>query len=204
MNKLIFSFCLLAAACTCGATETERFFSAVKNGQRKIVKEMLRTNKALVWDTDARGRTPFLLAVQLKDLNMTYLLGQAFSRITSSCVYGNAFHIAAANRDEAMVQLIARLAAGESADTAKQMLNAPQIRSDQAALDDAGQVRLDTPLHIAARQCQYKIYNYFVRLGADPQAKNEQFQTPAQLLAHCPPPPKKPAAGKPRVRPAGK
>lgn len=189
MNKFIFSLCLLITASIGLATETADFFNAVKNGNRKRVKEMIRANKALVWDTDTRGRTPFLLAVQLKDLNMTYLLGQSFSRITASSIYGNAFHIAAANRDEAMVQLIARLAAEEGGDTAKDMLNAPQIRSDKATLEEKN-TRLDTPLHIAARHCQYKIYNYFVSLGASPKAKNGQFQTPAELLSYCPPPKK--------------
>lgn len=181
MNKLLLTVLFALAAFPVAATPAMDLFAAVKNGDRTQASKLLRKNPKLAQTTDKKGQTPFLLAVTNKDLDMTYLLAQ-YSSLSAAGPKGNAFHIAAQNADEPMLKLLVKLTSERRADLTKQMLNAPRDREDEYSLTSSDG---STPLHVAAKQCNTRIYNYFVANGADDSLENGFGQTPQKILTSC-------------------
>lgn len=62
------------------------------------------------------------------------------------------------------------------------MLNAPRNREDELSLTSSDG---NTPLHVAAKKCNTRIYNYFIAKGADPSLANGFGQTPQKILTSC-------------------
>ncbi len=191
---------LVAAASVCYADRGADFFVAVRSGDRDEVKRMIAKDKTLVFITDRRGMTPFLTAVESRDLEMTYLLADYFSRLGDSSTAGNAMHIAVNNEDEPMLRLLVRLAADEDPDMPRHLINMPRMRENAPRTSVAND--RNTPLHLAAKKCNFQIYKYLLDHGANPKARNAAGKTPAQLLSVCPKP--KPAAKKAAPKPAPK
>ena len=172
----------LFAPALCWAGPNEEIFAAVRSGNRTEVKRLVSKNKTLVFATDKRGMTPFLRAVEAKDLDMAYLLADYFSRLTDSGASGNAMHIAVNNEDEPMIKLLFRLAAEEDPGLPKQLINMPRSREDDTSLTSSDR---NTPLHVAANKCNARIYKYLVANGANPDVVNSYGQTPRQIMISC-------------------
>lgn len=182
MNKLILTVLFaFAAAIPCAASPADNLFSAVKNADRAQAKKLLRQNPKLAQSTDKKGQTPFLLAVTNKDLDMAYLLAQ-YSSLSAAGPKGNAFHIAAQNEDEPMLKLLVKLTGERRADLTKLMLNAPRELEDEYSLTSSDG---NTPLHVAAKKCNSRIYNYFVSHGAEDSLENAFGQTAQKILTSC-------------------
>ena len=85
MKKFLFFCCtFLLMYSWCFAGKTEAFFAAVRNGNSSQVERMLEKDKTLVFLKDRNGMTPFLLAVQTRNLKMTDLLSEYFARLNDS------------------------------------------------------------------------------------------------------------------------
>ena len=182
---------LLMSVFPCMAGNTAEFFAAVRSGNSVKVKKMLAKDKALVFVADKNGMTPFLVAVKMKNLKMVSLLADCFSRLGDTAAPGGAMHIAVSNNDEAMVRLLVRLAAEEDPAFPKQLINMPRQKSN-SALNDR-----NTPLHLAAQKCNFRIYNYLLQYGASPLMRNARGQTPKQIINACPKPQTKKKEAKP-------
>ena len=129
-----------------------------------------------------RGMTPFLVAVETRNLKMVSLLADSFSRLGNIAQPGNALHIAVSNDDEPMVRLLVRLSSEEDPALTKRLLNMRR-RGDKEEINDR-----NTPLHLAAKRCNFSIYQYLLKNGANPDMRNAMGKTPKQLLSVCPKP----------------
>lgn len=178
----LFAVLGLLGAAVCYAGPNEEIFAAVRSGNRTEVKRLVSKNKTLVFATDKRGMTPFLTAVEAKDLDMAYLLSDYFSRLGDSAAPGNAMHIAVNNEDEPMIKLLFRLTSEEDPELPKQLINMPRSREDEISITSSDR---NTPLHIAAKKCNARIYKYLVANGANPDAFNSYNQTPRSIMAAC-------------------
>lgn len=179
-----FIFCVSAP---CAAGLAHEFFMAVRAGNEATVKKMLRKSKELVFLADEEGRTPFLAAVEDKNVSMAYLLAEYWSRLTVLSDKGNAVHIAVLNEDSAMVKMLVHVAAREDPQLAQRLVNAPRATKGKGQWAGAD---LNTPLHLAAQKCNRDIYQYLISRGAEPDRRNAAWETPQQILARCPAPSK--------------
>ena len=186
----IVAVCLTAFAGATWGADTEAFFAAVRAGRSDRVEQMIAKDKMLVFTTNRQGLTPFLIAVENRDVKMAALLADYFARLNDTAGPGNAFHIAAANNDDAMVRLLLQLMNEEDPALPRHMLNMPRLPTNSATNDR------NTPLHLAAQNCNRPLYRLLVANGAQPGLRNAAGKTPAQLLQACPPE-KKAAAAKP-------
>lgn len=175
-------FLFLFALPLCRAGLYHQFFTAVRRGDQATVKKMMRKNKEMVFLSDPDGTTPFLAAVETKNVSMAFLLADHWSRLWASNGEGNALHIAAANEDGPMIKMILRMVETEGSAASKQMVNARRVQKRAARLP----ADLNTPLHVAAQTCNRVIYRYLTQHGADPSIPNAALETPAQILARCP------------------
>lgn len=189
-NGFVLGMWLLGSVC-CWAGAANPIFSAVRSGDRDEVERLISKDKTLVFATDERGMTPFLTAVESQDVEMAYLLADYFSRLGDSGAPGNAMHIAVNNEDEPMLRLLLRLTAAEDPDLPKYLLNMPRQQEKAAPRCESND--RNTPLHLAAQKCNFKIYKYLLANGANPLARNAAGKTPKQLLDACPKPVSKPA-----------
>ncbi len=178
---LTFLFLFLSVA-PVQAGNAEAFFSAVRNGNSKRVEEMVAKDKTLVFTVDKRGMTPFLVAVETRNLKMVSLLSEYFSRLGNTAAPGNALHIAVTNDDEPMVRLLVQLTSEEDSELPKYLINMPRQKNNSAVNDR------NTPLHLAAKRCNFSIYQYLLKNGANPDMRNAMGKTPKQLLSVCPKP----------------
>ena len=186
MKKFLFFCCtFLLMYSWCFAGKTEAFFAAVRNGNSSQVERMLEKDKTLVFLKDRNGMTPFLLAVQTRNLKMTDLLSEYFARLNDSAVMGNAVHIAVLNEDEPMIRLILRLASEEDTEMPAYLLNMPR---KQAGVKSAVANDKNTPLHLAAQKCNFRIYQYLLNNGANDSVLNAAGKTPKQIISACPKP----------------
>ena len=183
MKSFLWSISLLLLSVTPAlAGPAGEFFTAVRNGNNRRVEEMIGKDKTLVFAKNKDGMTPFLVAVETQNLKMVSLLADYFSRLDNVAAPGNAMHIAVSNNDEPMVRLLVRLTAEEDASLPKHLFNMPR-RSREASLNDS-----NTPLHLAAQKCNFRIYNYLLQHGANPSLRNASGQTPKQIISACPQP----------------
>nr|QGT50772.1 hypothetical protein Elusimicrob2101_0350 [uncultured Elusimicrobia bacterium] len=181
MNKTLLTLLFTLAVLPVFAAPTTDFFAAVRSGDRAQVKTLLRKNQKLAQTTDKKGQTPFLVAVTQKDLQMVYVLAP-FSVLSAAGPRGNAFHIAAQNEDEPMLKLLMQITSERNKALPQKMLNAPRNREDETSLTSSDG---NTPLHVAAKKCNTRIYNYFASNGADDTLENEYGQTPQKILTAC-------------------
>ena len=189
---LLIGLFLLLSVSSGLANEVNEFFAAVRNGNSQRVEEMLSKNKILVFTADKRGMTTFLVAVETRNLKMVSLLADSFSRLGNIAQPGNALHIAVSNDDEPMVRLLVRLSSEEDPALTKRLLNMRR-RGDKEEINDR-----NTPLHLAALKCNFRVYNYLLEHGANPTLPNSKGKTPKQIISACPKPkPAKKQAAKP-------
>ena len=181
---MILALTLLAP--TAWAAPAQEMFAAVNNGNRAAVKRLLAQDKTLVYIQDRQGMTPFLIAVQNRDLDMTVLLADAFSRLDVDASAGNAMHLAVLNEDAAMLRVLLQLCDEEDPELAVFMLNMRRHWGGPKSPTNDG----NTPLHLAALKCHRPMYQFLVANGARPDVRNNKGKTPAQLLKACPPEPK--------------
>ena len=183
MKRFLYFLLLLMGGFSLGAAgDVESFFAAVRSGNSQRVEEMLAKDKILVFSTDKQGLTPFLVAVQTRNLKMTSLLADYFARLGNTAAPGNAFHIAVSNEDEPMVRLLVRLTSEEDSNMPQYLINMPRQRNNSALADK------NTPLHLAAQKCNFRIYQYLVKNGANPNVRNSIGKTPKQIISACPKP----------------
>lgn len=184
---IVLALTLLAPAAW--AAPAQEMFAAVNNGNRAAVKRLLAQDKTLVYIQDRQGMTPFLIAVQNGDLDMTVLLADAFSRLDVDAPAGNAMHLAVLNEDAAMLRVLLQLCDEEDPELAVFMLNMRRHGGGPKSPTNDG----NTPLHLAALKCHRPMYQFLVANGAKPTVRNSRGKTPAQLLKSCPPEPTNPA-----------
>lgn len=193
---IVLALTLLAPAAW--AAPAQEMFAAVNNGNRAAVKRLLAQDKTLVYIQDRQGMTPFLIAVQNGDLDMTVLLADAFSRLDVDAPAGNAMHLAVLNEDAAMLRVLLQLCDEEDPELAVFMLNMRRHGGAPKSPTNDG----NTPLHLAALKCHRPMYQFLVANGARPDVRNNKGKTPAQLLKACPPEPKQSAPAPKAASPA--
>lgn len=168
-----------APACAAGVND---IFKAVKNGDKSTVLAMLKKHPKLVLSRDSKGKTPLLVAVEQKNVAMADLLLRRGSRFTAKSAKGTPLHVAVLNQDEPMIQLILTSAAKVGTELPARLCNTPRDLYDEMSFSSEDG---STPLHLAAKQCNTKIYNYLVAHGGNPNLQNNSEKTPAQLLNNC-------------------
>lgn len=179
---MLAAVCAGCAAAAFAAVAANDIFAAVNKGSVTDVQRMLAKNPRLVLDTNKQGLTPFLSAVQKKDLDMAYLLIKSSSRLTARCGKGNALHIAVANQDEPMIKLILKEAAAKDPSLPARLVNHARSLYDASSLtSDDG----NTPLHVAAQRCNMRIYKYLLAYGADDSLSNGMNKTPSEIITSC-------------------
>ena len=185
MRKLF--FLLLVVTCSVLARaeiSTASFFAVVRSGDTERAEEMLRADKTLVFVEEPGGMTAFLAAVKNRDVKMAQLLAESFSRLDVRTAEGNALHLAAANNDEPMLRMLFAFMDEVEPDLFEHLANAPRGSRTSPASDR------NTPLHLAALNCNRAIYDFLSAHGANEKALNRRRQTPRRLLSLC----KQPAA----------
>lgn len=183
MKKYILLGLLLSgytlAVCAPAAND---IFTLVKRSDRAGVQRLLAKKPRLVLETNPKGQTPLLLAVQQKDLDMAYLLIKSSARLTARADKGNALHIAVANQDEPMIKMLLKEAAAKDASLPARLINHQRsLYSPSSLTSEDG----NTPLHLAAQRCNKRIYNYLKSLGGDDSLTNAMNKTPAESMENC-------------------
>ncbi len=164
------------------ADNTTDFFKAVKKSDISSVKQLLAKQPRLVLERDDKNMTGFLWAVSKDDMEMVSLLADKGTKLTARGEKGNAFHIAAEKQNEAMLKLLMKLISAKNVQAPTDMLNyGRDIYSSTSYISSDG----NTPLHIAAKKCNVRIYNYFVNHGARENITNNLLKTPAAIMAEC-------------------
>lgn len=155
------------------------FFAVVRSGDTDKAEEMIRADKTLVFVEEPGGMTAFLAAVKNKDVKMAQLLADSFSRLDVRTAEGNAVHLAVINNDEAMLRMLFAFMDEVEPDLFEYLVNAPRGGRTSPASDR------NTPLHLAALNCNRAIYDFLVQHGASEKALNRRRQTPKRLLSLC-------------------
>lgn len=177
-------FFLLLLALTCAAAARAdilgaSFFAVVRSGDTDKAEEMIRADKTLVFVEEPGGMTAFLAAVKNKDVKMAQLLADSFSRLDVRTEEGNAVHLAVINNDEAMLRMLFAFMDEVEPDLFEYLANAPRGSRTSPASDR------NTPLHLAALNCNRAIYDFLVQHGASEKNLNRRRQTPKRLLSFC-------------------
>ena len=181
-KKTIFFLFFLSSISVAWADSTDDFFKAVKKSDTAQVKQLLNKQPRLVLERDDKNMTGFLWAVSKKNLELVSFLAEKGARLTARGEKGNAFHIAAENQDEPMLKLLMKLISAKNAQAPADMLNyGRDIYSATSYTSSDG----NTPLHIASKKCNTRIYNYFVNHGAQEDIPNHLLKTPAAILSDC-------------------
>lgn len=183
-TNLMRKFFLLLLALTCAAAARAdilgaSFFAVVRSGDTDKAEEMIRADKTLVFVEEPGGMTAFLAAVKNKDVKMAQLLADSFSRLDVRTAEGNAVHLAVINNDEAMLRMLFAFMDEVEPDLFEYLANAPRGSRTSPASDR------NTPLHLAALNCNRTIYDFLVQHGANEKALNRRRQTPKRLLSFC-------------------
>lgn len=189
MKKSLFIFAvlvlpiLIVAQAFVPEKKENSIFSFIRNKDRQTVSSLLKRDKTLLKEKDKKGQTPLLAAVFNKDLDMVYMIHTKFSApLTSVGTRGNVFHVAAENQDEPMLKLLVQLSNAADPELLAKLLNQQRsLPDDLSTVSDDGR----TPLHVAAKNCNRKIYNFMVRNGADEDIKDQFDKTPRKMNESC-------------------
>ncbi len=171
--------CYTLAFCAVSAND---IFTLIKRSDRAGVQRVLAKNPRLVLETNPKGQTPLLLAVQQKDLDMAYLLIKSSARLTARADKGNVLHIAVANQDEPMIKMLLKEAAAKDASLPARLINHQRSLYNPSSLTSEDG---NTPLHLAAQHCNKRIYNYLKSLGGDDSLSNSMNKTPSESMENC-------------------
>lgn len=180
---------LIARAGVSGAA----FFAVVRAGDTDKAEEMLRADKTLVFVEEPDGTTAFLAAVKNKDVKMARLLADSFSRLDVRTNGGNALHLAVSNNDEEMLRMLFAFMDEVEPELFESLANEPRGSRISPASDR------NTPLHLAALNCNRAIYGFLAAHGANETILNRRRQTPKRLLSFCKKTPDKKAPSKVEV-----
>ncbi len=166
---------LIARAGVSGAA----FFAVVRSGDTDRAEEMLRADKTLVFVEEPDGTTAFLAAVKNKDVKMARLLADSFSRLDVRTNGGNALHLAVSNNDEEMLRMLFAFMDEVEPELFESLVNEPRGSRISPASDR------NTPLHLAALNCNRAIYGFLAAHGANEKILNRRRQTPRYLVTSC-------------------
>ena len=166
---------LIARAGVSGAA----FFAVVRAGDTDKAEEMLRADKTLVFVEEPDGTTAFLAAVKNKDVKMARLLADSFSRLDVRTNGGNALHLAVSNNDEEMLRMLFAFMDEVEPELFESLANEPRGSRISPASDR------NTPLHLAALNCNRAIYGFLAAHGANETILNRRRQTPKRLFSSC-------------------
>ena len=180
---------LIARAGVSGAA----FFAVVRAGDTDKAEEMLRADKTLVFVEEPDGTTAFLAAVKNKDVKMARLLADSFSRLDVRTNGGNALHLAVSNNDEEMLRMLFAFMDEVEPEVFESLANEPRGSRISPASDR------NTPLHLAALNCNRAIYGFLAAHGANETILNRRRQTPKRRFSSCKKTPDKKAPSKVEV-----
>ncbi|MBD9149883.1 MAG: ankyrin repeat domain-containing protein [Spirochaetia bacterium] len=155
------------------------FFAVVRSGDTDKAEEMLRADKTLVFVEEPDGTTAFLAAVKNKDVKMARLLADSFSRLDVRTNGGNALHLAVSNNDEEMLRMLFAFMDEVEPELFESLANEPRGSRISPASDR------NTPLHLAALNCNRAIYGFLATHGANEKILNRRRQTPRSLVTSC-------------------
>ena len=151
----------------------------VRAGDTDKAEEMLRADKTLVFVEEPDGTTAFLAAVKNKDVKMARLLADSFSRLDVRTNGGNALHLAVSNNDEEMLRMLFAFMDEVEPELFESLANEPRGSRISPASDR------NTPLHLAALNCNRAIYGFLAAHGANEKILNRRRQTPRYLVTSC-------------------
>lgn len=155
-------------------------FTAAANNNKPLAEKVLEQNKAVIFNKNSAGQTPFLVAVDSGHIEMANFLLEKGSRLFESSGKGNALHIAVRNGNiEMLKNLVAKSrAAGNLASMLEYKV--PPAK---------GKIPV-SPIYFAAQACNKEIYDYLVSLGAKEGTISKEavamgFESPAYLMSQC-------------------
>ncbi len=155
-------------------------FKAAQTGDIDLARQVLRLNKAVVFNKNKEGATPLLVAVENGHQEMVDLLLKNFARLFESSVKGNVFHIAVQTENLDMLKHLVQQARQEG--------RLPVML--EFKINMAGQQQL-TPLGLAALNCNKEFYDYLISIGARPgtrgtgQSNLLGIVSPVDRMAAC-------------------
>lgn len=160
-------------------TDNDIFTAAAENN-KVLAEKVLDQNKAVIFNKNSAGETPFLVAVNNGHIEMVDFLLEKGSRIFEVAGKGNAFHIAVRNGNiEMLKHLVAKSREAGNLATMLEYKIAPA----------KGKLPV-TPLYFAAKACNKEIYDYLVSLGAKEGVMSKDavaigFESPIYLMSQC-------------------
>ena len=190
---LLLALLVMSAALARAEVSGAAFFAVVRSGDIDRAEEMLRADKTLVFVEESDGTTAFLAAVKNKDVKMARLLADSFSRLDVRTNGGNALHLAVSNNDEEMLRMLFAFMDEVEPELFESLANEP--RGNRISPDSDR----NTPLHLAALNCNPRIYRFLAAHGANETILNRRRQTPKRLFSFCKKTPDKKAPSKVEV-----
>ena len=162
------------------AIDDKDIFTAATNNNKALAEKVIAQNKAVVFNKNSSGQTPFLVAVESGHIEMVDFLLDKESRLFESSGKGNAFHIAVKTGNIEMLKHLVGKA--RAAGSLANML-------EYKVVPARGKLPV-TPLYFAAQACNKEIYDYLVSLGAREGAISKDavalgFESPAYLMSQC-------------------
>lgn len=176
---LLLALLVMSAALALAEVSGAAFFAVVRSGDTDRAEEILRADKTLVFIEEPDGTTAFLAAVKNKDVKMARLLADSFSRLDVRTNGGNALHLAVSNNDEEMLRMLFAFMDEVEPELFESLANEP--RGNRISLDSDR----NTPLHLAALNCNQRIYRFLAAHGANETILNRRRQTPKRLFSFC-------------------
>lgn len=169
----------LLAVCSWAQTAEKDILSYIRTGNKDALQQAAKRDKMILLSTDKYGNTLMMAAVLYGQPAMIKYLNDVYPAWEKQNQYGeNAFHLAARYNRIAEAKLIASLAAKDDTLDFDQFINRRNFNAQQ------------TPLHLSALNCNRELYDFLREWGASDTLTDAGKQSPADLLAKCPPPEK--------------
>ncbi|MGN0024338.1 MAG: ankyrin repeat domain-containing protein [Candidatus Avelusimicrobium sp.] len=172
-------------------------FKAAEKGDVDLARRVVEANKAVLWDKNASGDSPLLVAVENGHTEIVDFLFSNGARLFEASAKGNVFHIAVKTQNLDMLKHLVQLSRQDG--RLAMMLEYKTVPPKESQI--AGTL---SPLGFAALNCNKEIYDYLISVGARPGVRRTTpnllgFVSPAELMEKCK---AKPAAAKTLKAPA--
>ena len=160
--------------------EDNDIFTAAANNNKVLAEKVIAQNKAVVFNKNSAGQTPFLVAVESGHKEMAEYLLDKGSRLFETSGKGNALHIAVRAGNIEMLKFLVGKA--REAGSLASMIEY-KVAPARGKLPVA-------PIYFAAKACNKEIYDYLVSLGAKEGTISKDalalgIESPAYLMSQC-------------------
>ncbi len=169
----IFMFPLFSLA----KNKTEkRIFTCARQGLLSCLKEEIKKDKYNQFLLDTNRNSLLVVAASHGQNKALQFLADEWPKWFLCNKQGrNALHMAIIAKHYDTAKLVVYLVDEDTDADIKRFINTPDTKE------------LATPLHWAAYRCQRDLYQFLINYGANPKARDNEFRTPQEILAACPP-----------------